>query len=173
MDTRGGRCTNSCLVGSDSGSSGLSGQGQSGLSLCTESHKSSLLLLSGAHPDLLPPPSRGPLGRLLLSEAKLPGSSRGHWLMSWGGVMGVSDSKARAGPSPTVSTGAAATPLPPPPASSFPALPRPGCSGCGHGQAGAVGRLAAGRAPHAPEQQRYLTRRVWRSPEKQGRGPED
>lgn len=37
----------------------------------------------------------------------------------------------------------------------------------------AGGQLAAGRAPHAPEQQRYLTRRARRSPEKQGRGPED
>lgn len=37
----------------------------------------------------------------------------------------------------------------------------------------AGGWLVAGRAPHAPEQQRYLTRRALRSPEKQGRGPED
>ena len=50
---------NSCWVGSASGSSGLSGQGQSRLSLCTESHKSLLLLPSGAHPGLPPPPSRG------------------------------------------------------------------------------------------------------------------
>lgn len=91
--------------------------------------------------------------------------------MSWGGVTGVSDSKVRAGLSPTVSTGAAAAPAHPRQRPASP--PHPRCSGGGHVQAGAVGWLVAARAPHAPEQQRYLTRRAWRSPEKQGRGPED
>ena len=51
MDTMagGGGGINSCWVGSDSGSSWPSSQGRLRLSPCTQSHKSSLQLLSGAH----------------------------------------------------------------------------------------------------------------------------
>lgn len=68
------------------------------------------------------------------------------------------------------SRGSPAPRAPAAPLSTHPPRPAKAAGRCGHFQAGAVARQAAGGrpGPPRPEQQRYLARRARRSPEKQG-----
>lgn len=152
MDTMagGGGGINSCWVGSDSGSSWPSSQGRLRLSPCTQSHKSSLQLLSGAH---LP---QGGRRAVCCYQRPSPQEAVGGMANELGRGHGGERFKGEGRAEPDGVHRSCSGPRPSPPASSFPA-PSPlqwrwTRSGWGCGLAGGSPGPPRPRAAAVPDQ---------------------